>query len=306
MAYLKIIEANKDVRVYELARRVLTIGRAPTNPIQVLDDDISRVHAQIRYENGQYVITDMKSKNGTYLNNVLIKENKLSAGDRIRIGDTKFIFEEEESGGVRDFTEEARIAYPNTRKETIAISVKAKNIMPSPEPDDIQKAYRDQVVLYRLSLLMNSRVTLPEFLEEVSNTIMQRIDPDRLVITVLDRASGKLIPRLAKQKAGVNSFYIDISTAILKAVTEQKKSILISEVSSDQRFKNRQSLSVQKVKSALCVPILLGEQVSGLLYVDNCLSNQQFSESDLRFLTLLSNQVGLILYQYDSLKEGNN
>ena len=52
-----------------------TIGRGPTNTIQIAENYISGVHTRLRYQNGNWYIMDARSSNGTYLNN-----KKLEAG----------------------------------------------------------------------------------------------------------------------------------------------------------------------------------------------------------------------------------
>lgn len=70
--------------------QVITIGRLPDNTIQ-LDGDIqvSRHHAQLTKDNGQYYITDLNSTNGTYVNgNIVRGSQRLQMRDVVRLGNT--------------------------------------------------------------------------------------------------------------------------------------------------------------------------------------------------------------------------
>lgn len=70
--------------LYEGAR--LTIGRAATNEICIPQHHVSRQHAQIEYQDGMFLLTDLGSANGTFLNDQLITTpTPLMAGDRIRL-----------------------------------------------------------------------------------------------------------------------------------------------------------------------------------------------------------------------------
>ncbi|HEX2053277.1 MAG TPA: DUF3662 and FHA domain-containing protein [Actinomycetota bacterium] len=76
----------------------VTMGRSSSNGIVVDDPNASRSHARlIRREDGWW-ITDLDSTNGTLVNEVMIKERRLSHGDRIKIGATELEYREAASG----------------------------------------------------------------------------------------------------------------------------------------------------------------------------------------------------------------
>jgi hypothetical protein len=71
---------------------VTTIGRAPENQIVLASPIVSGYHAEVRHENGQYVLYDKDSRNGTFVNGRRITApNLIKAGWRIMIGDTEFV-----------------------------------------------------------------------------------------------------------------------------------------------------------------------------------------------------------------------
>ena len=69
-----------------------TIGRNPDSDILLDDITVSRQHAIIEKLGEEYLIKDMESLNGTYLNGKIIELSKLSNGDRIQIGKYLFLF----------------------------------------------------------------------------------------------------------------------------------------------------------------------------------------------------------------------
>lgn len=78
---------------YELLEET-TLGRSSKNTIRVPEGKASRQHARIVLENDQYVLYDLKSSNGTYVNGFKVESKPLHPGDEIRIGKTKFNFVE--------------------------------------------------------------------------------------------------------------------------------------------------------------------------------------------------------------------
>jgi pSer/pThr/pTyr-binding forkhead associated (FHA) protein len=69
-----------------LTEHPLTIGRSPDADIVIDDDKASRLHCGIRLQDGKFLLKDLKSKNGTFLNDQRVEESELQAGDRIRVG----------------------------------------------------------------------------------------------------------------------------------------------------------------------------------------------------------------------------
>lgn len=80
-------------RTYDLAGTNLTIGRESKNPIAIQDINVSRTHAELRLDpQGVWVLTDLGSTNGTYVNGRAIASQALAEGDRISLGMTNLVF----------------------------------------------------------------------------------------------------------------------------------------------------------------------------------------------------------------------
>lgn len=85
-AFLKVIRGAADSPKYPLGKET-TIGRAHTNHVVLKEARISRQHAVIRQAGKEFVIEDLQSSNGVYVNSEKVKEHVLSDGDQIQIGD---------------------------------------------------------------------------------------------------------------------------------------------------------------------------------------------------------------------------
>jgi len=88
-----IIEGDSEQAEFFLTSDVLTIGRGPDNDIQLANDtSVSRHHSRISFENGEYIITDLDSSNGTFVNGERVTQIALSESDEISIGQTLLMF----------------------------------------------------------------------------------------------------------------------------------------------------------------------------------------------------------------------
>ncbi|MEM3872510.1 MAG: FHA domain-containing protein [Nitrososphaeria archaeon] len=88
-----VLEEAQSGRIYRLNKKTTYIGRADSNDLKVEDELVSRRHCRIDKVGSSFSIMDMKSKNGTYVNDRKISGSViLNSGDKIRIGKTTLVF----------------------------------------------------------------------------------------------------------------------------------------------------------------------------------------------------------------------
>ena len=92
MATLEIFEKEVGRRI-SLRDDLTAFGRESTCQIQLEDDKLSRKHCRIERKKGIYVLVDLSSKNGTYVNDIAVFPSKvLRDGDEIKLGDVRMVF----------------------------------------------------------------------------------------------------------------------------------------------------------------------------------------------------------------------
>ena len=84
---------NKDI--FPLSKNIIQIGRKNDNHLVIDNPTISRNHAQIRYINGNYVIFDLNSTSGTFINGVRINQSIPRPGDVISVASYPLVYGEE-------------------------------------------------------------------------------------------------------------------------------------------------------------------------------------------------------------------
>lgn len=90
-ASVECIEGETNIQSLDLEDNT-SIGRSPSNDIVIKEPKVSRQHAAINRIDDNYVIVDLKSSNGVYVNGRKVEEVVLEDGDEIAIGNTKLIF----------------------------------------------------------------------------------------------------------------------------------------------------------------------------------------------------------------------
>ncbi len=92
MARLIILARNSSVRQVNIASPITTIGRSGSNSVCIDSQRVSRHHAAIEWTGEHFLLTDMGSRNGTYVNNEKVRSHALVNGDAIVVGDCQLRF----------------------------------------------------------------------------------------------------------------------------------------------------------------------------------------------------------------------
>lgn len=87
-----VLEGVDKGRVYRQLTVPVTIGREEGNALRLNDERVSRYHAKVQTEDGDVILTDLESTNGTRVNGSTIQIRRLRAGDQVSIGRTLLLF----------------------------------------------------------------------------------------------------------------------------------------------------------------------------------------------------------------------
>ncbi|MCJ7745421.1 MAG: FHA domain-containing protein, partial [Actinobacteria bacterium] len=95
-AVLELVDSGDVSPAFTVDKETVQIGRLSDNDIMLPDPNVSRVHARVSRRGDSYFITDLKSTNGTFLNEERIMDAQLADEDVIRLGGTRLIFRRSE------------------------------------------------------------------------------------------------------------------------------------------------------------------------------------------------------------------
>ena len=87
-----VLEGVDKGRVFRDLPIPVTIGREEGNGLRLNDERVSRYHAKVQFEDGDVIVTDLDSTNGTRVNGTAIQIRRLRAGDQVSIGRTMLLF----------------------------------------------------------------------------------------------------------------------------------------------------------------------------------------------------------------------
>jgi len=135
-----ILEFNREVvKDYPLRSRGITIGRHEDNTIVLDNPRVSGYHARIDKTGSDYILTDLQSTNGTFVNNENVVSRKLLHGDRVRIGEHLLLFVGTEKAKV----EAERENIPLNQTVIIGAKPKRRELSPLPEIERLEFGIRE-------------------------------------------------------------------------------------------------------------------------------------------------------------------
>lgn len=263
-----------------LVKPVTRLGREKHNDIRVDDEGVSRSHTEIVRREGGYVIRDLGSTNGTYLNDKRIQEAVLSDGDRIALGDTILLYqiveERRAPGRMIMFSEQAEHVSARMRLSTQEI--------PAPSEKRAADDFR------RLSEFMWSImpiVSLRRLCSEVLERVVAATGCSRAVVLLADEA-GVLSPVALKVHDERDAPRLQVSRTITGYVLETGEALLAVDPASDPRFKDTTVIRRDTINSVIAVPLRTRERITGVLYLDTTGVAAPLKEEDLRLATAMA------------------
>lgn len=293
MASLRIIQGAERNRSFELREGENYIGRQ-AEPVSLKDGTVSRQHSRLTSMNGQWVLEDMGSANGSFLNGVKVR-NAVSVhpGDQIRCGATILIF----AGG----TEPSALSLDENGSPmdaAIVATVPSNEdsvIIPTPEAGE--QAIGNLRILYDLISQIGSLFNVDALLRRTLDRIFQILPADRGYILLFEdpaQPGGRLTLRAFRQKEEyLEEPKVPISRTIINEVVSKQVGVLSSNAMSDKRFAPGKSVHAYGIRSALCVPIKGREHILGIIQVDCGVSDHTYSTEQLRLMTAIGYQTGL-------------
>jgi len=273
---------------------VITIGRALGNDIRLTNTLVSRHHCRIETQGDQAWLIDLGSANGTAVNGEKATRRLLAPGDEIELSTQakltvdaedpdepnqtqRIDLPEDEEVGMRTLSGEAKVERENLR-------VFAKIT---------RELVRETELLPLLRLIVDSAVALVGG----ERGFLLLTDPQRE-----DASDGPANVKKMTVNVARSFDHSDIvvprsrlSMGIAGRVVAGQKPVLSLDATNDDRFEDFKSVEDLRLRSVMCLPILLEGKVEGVVYVDNRLQFGAFNKEDLELVELFAGQASIAI-----------
>ncbi|HWL09912.1 MAG TPA: ATP-binding protein [Planctomicrobium sp.] len=308
-ATLLVIQGPEQGRRYELFPDATHVGRGGQNEIRILDTEVSRRHAHLAFVDGDWVLTDLESSNGTYLNGRPVKNAVIRAGDQIQIGRTILLYTGDTSQP-RESTagEKINLVARSSPEDHSRIVSQARHGEATSFGTWTQLGANLQL-LYRITEEVVSPTTsLDELLQRVLDLTLEAIGADRGCMLVTDSRTDRIEPRVVAYRGNANvTERMPISTSIVEYVIHNGQGVRTSDARHDARFDSGQSIVQSGIREAMCVPMRGRYELMGVIYVDTTrpssdylahAQGSRFNDQLLMLLLAISRQSALAIENY--------
>jgi len=290
---------DEDATEYPLgASNVL--GRSTTASVRLADREVSRKHSQIDREGDDWVLRDLGSSNGTFLNGKRIfAPAKLKDGDEVMIGTSRMEFRLS-SGPVRPKNAEIVHGGDTGELEGVVARTSAKAVfVPVEQIQDVNQLRRDYERLrvgHEFATYVRLERNLNELLARILEIAFDLIPCDNGVILLRDPGSQELVIQAMRQRKPGQGKVL-VSDTLLAQVQLTKEGVLTSDAISDKRFQASHSIIALGVRSAMAVPLLSssGDEVKGIMFLDSRERIAAFTPKDLEVLSAIAAQASVAL-----------
>lgn len=294
------------------------VGRGVRNEVRILDTEASRQHALISFKNGSYLITDLKSSNGTLLNGKQIESSKLYNGDHIQIGRSLLLFSNQSTDEDSRYMAEKIDLISNEDSHHSSITHEVNHDFDSVVLDtadvsgmiQTQEIQNDLQALYRVAeASVSPTISQEELLKRILDLTINTVGANRGCMLITDPQSGEILPQIySSQNEKKTGSRMRVSHSIVDYVLNKKQGVRTSDAQRDQRFEGGRSILQAGIREAMCVPMQGRHELMGVIYVDTTTSQpeillkngsgEKFSEEHLRLLVAIGRQSALAIENY--------
>lgn len=326
-------EGPEGARGTRAVEQRLTVGRHTNNDIQLLDPEVSKQHLIIeRQPDGAFSVEDKGSANGTLLNGVEIRMAHLVDGDVIEAGNSRLWFRHkrvptnfspatsdkerpaevplsEHAGPIAfelPFTDSVRddsknestvvTLVPMIDEREEGTNVFAMSMVEDFRPanvitdDDLRRDYERLRVAYDVALEIGINPDLQAMGNDILHRVRSQLPCDTAVIMLRDE-DGELVP-LASIVDG-NKEEVRIPRAIVEQVIATQEGLLTKDAQADAQLRSSHTVVGQQIRSALCVPLIAGTDIVGVIHLSSSSAAGAYEERDLAMLRAIAQPAAL-------------
>ena len=287
---LLIHTPDGKTRSLQLDRDRFSLGRSSSNELCYADDaGLSRQHLVLERRGEDWVLRDLGSKNGTFVNGNRIAEAcTLGPNDRVTAGHLILEFADKIAAPANTviFVESTAATPVST---TVVTSLEG---LLSDEKEI--EAGGHMKALIRAGRELAGHMPLAKLFELIMDLSIEAVGAARGLLMTLE--DNELVVQAAKGEG------FRISSAVRDQVIQEKRSLLVRDARLDQAFADRMSIVQQQIRSMLAVPLQTDNRVIGLIYLDSPHFVHEFTKDDLNLLTVMAN-VAAIRIEHARLAE---
>ncbi len=262
-------------RVYDLVEGEAIFGRDESVTIPVADRTLSRKHCRMYMGADGWRVTDLGSKNGTFLNGAVILDERVRSGDSVEIGETRIAVHDIETTGAG--------ADIRAHEHSARLSIE-KPVPPGRAEAAHHREIRALNHLMTLNEKINALDSEDRLLDGILDAAIELTEAARGFLLI--RQEDHFVVRRARlpdhrdMADAEGNFSVSVATEVIRS----GNAMLSEDLQHDPRFEGSGSVANLDLRSLVCVPLRSSKEVFGAVYLDNSYAEGTFDGWDVRML----------------------
>ena len=265
-----------------------TVGRHSESDIKILDDNVSRKHFEIQIKNDKYFITDLESRNGTFVDGRDLMpgiETEVKEDIPIIIGMTIV--------GLGPFCD----LYLKPFLESAGFNEVASVYGEEARPNRVISIKKNMEFIYRVNDCLTDPKDVKEIFKKLINNIFNLLTRiDRCVCISINDETGRIEEILYRSKSPLEDPNKAYNKELVNKALLLNNTVMVKDSNNDDSDDRvTKSLQMMEIRSAMCVPIAGNGKIRGVIYVDSFGMPDGFRESDAILLKDVCGRVALAI-----------
>ena len=268
------------------------------------DGTVSRRHACITFENDSLWIEDYDSLGGTWVNGQKItQKTAITTTDKIKIGQTELVTHRTTaSAQIHVIEDDSRPIYVDKEDDpfesgslttTIRANESPSLLLMSQKPSE---ASLEETIKHRLTAFyeLGSALSTSQDVESLLKTVLEhlgKVIPGAQRGAILLKDGRRLLPKAQRPE----KTKLSISLHLARLTIEKQQALTWRRGSASDSTPLTHSLISHGTRCAMYVPLIWQSEVLGIVYVDNPIIGDAFSEDDLNLLTAMAGQAAMFV-----------
>ncbi len=280
-------------QTFPAAGEALSIGRHSSNLLQLPDLAVSRHHCVLDPAAGRFLLRDLGSRRGTFVNGLPVQERALEEGDLVTLGASLFLFrlEDEEpgeaapavrlDGGIQTAETTIHLAPED------ALYAHPQEVLAALAADRGGRTARDLNTLLQVATALQSLRSTASLARRLLELMLAAVPAERATLLLTDRGADELADAFALDRQGSSEIF-PVSRTLARKVIGERFSVLAADVLEEPELAAAASLRRAFIQSLLAVPLRHLGRPLGLLYLDTREPGARFDEGHLQLATAVA------------------
>ncbi|RPH53294.1 FHA domain-containing protein, partial [bacterium] len=181
-------------QTFPLGAGAFSIGRHTGNALQVRDLAASRHHCRIEPADGGFLVRDLGSRQGTFVNGRPVQEHRLEEGDLVAVGETLLLFQSRPGETAR--------AEPRILTDEDSFTARTTMQRPPGRPPEEGLEGRDFQVLLRIAAALQAPRSTAELARSLLEQVLAAVPGDRAALLLADRGTPEIAAAFTLDRRG--------------------------------------------------------------------------------------------------------